>query len=120
VSLLIQLLETPYQLEPPINCLIRTEIQEIFNNLNHQRSTELYLITSKTGIHHVTQLLNAVLLKGYLPAQWKVAQIIPIPKPGKTHSSHELTSYPPISLLLIIFKILEKFKRAAPNSTKIN
>jgi hypothetical protein len=51
-------------------------------------------------------VFNAVLLKGYSSAQWKVAQIILIPKPGKP--PHELTSYCPISLLPIISKVLEK------------
>jgi hypothetical protein len=30
----------------------------------------------------------AVLLKGYFPAQWNVAQIILILKPGKPHHNH--------------------------------
>jgi hypothetical protein len=50
--------------------------------------------------------LNAVLLKGYFPAQWKVAQIILILKPGKP--PNELTSYQPISLLPTVSKVLEK------------
>jgi hypothetical protein len=41
------------------------------------------------GIKYLTHLFNAVLLKGYFPAQWKVAQIIPILKSGKPN---ELTS----------------------------
>jgi hypothetical protein len=45
-----------------------------------------------------------VLLKGYFPAQWKVAQIILILKPGKP--PNELTSYRPISLLPTVFEKL--------------
>jgi hypothetical protein len=54
------------------------------------------------------------LLKGYFPAQWKVAQIILILKPGKP--PNELTSYRPISLLPIISKVFEKIllKRLLP------
>jgi hypothetical protein len=57
---------------------------------------------------------NAVLLKGYFPAQWKVAQIILILKPGKP--PNELTSYRPISLLPIVSKVFEKIllKRLLP------
>jgi hypothetical protein len=100
---LIQLLETPYQLEPPTNHLKRAEVQGV-NSLNPKKSSGYNLITSKIlkelpiiGINYLTQLFNAVLLKGYFPALWKVAQIILILKPGKP--SNKLTSYRPISLL---------------------
>jgi hypothetical protein len=43
---------------------------------------------------------------GYFPAQWKVAQIILLLKPGKP--PHELTSYSPISLLPVVSKVFEK------------
>jgi hypothetical protein len=33
---LLQLLETPYQLEPPINRLKRAEFQEVINSTGHQ------------------------------------------------------------------------------------
>jgi hypothetical protein len=58
------------------------------------------------GIKYLTQLFNAVLLKGYFLAQWKVTQIINILKPGKLPS--ELTSYQPIYLLPIVSKVFEK------------
>jgi hypothetical protein len=45
-----------------------------------------------SGIHHLTQLFNAVLLKGFFLAQWKVAQTILIPKPEKSNQS-EPTEY---------------------------
>jgi hypothetical protein len=35
------------------------------------------------GVKYITQLLNASLLLGYFPNQWKVAQIILLLKPGK-------------------------------------
>jgi hypothetical protein len=67
-----------------------------------------------TGIKYLTQLFNAVLLKGYFLAQWKVAQIILILKPGKP--PNELTSYRPISLLPIVSTVFEKLllKRLLP------
>jgi hypothetical protein len=46
------------------------------------------------GIKYLIQLFNAVFLKGYFSAQWKVEQIILILKSGKP--PNELTSYRPI------------------------
>jgi hypothetical protein len=36
---LIELLETPYQLGPPINCLKRSEVQEVINSMNPKKSS---------------------------------------------------------------------------------
>jgi hypothetical protein len=58
------------------------------------------------GIKYLTQLFNAVLLKGYYLAQWKVTQIILSLKPGKP--PNELISYRPISFLPIASKVFEK------------
>jgi hypothetical protein len=58
------------------------------------------------GFQYLTQLFNAMLLHGYFPAQWKVAQMILIPKPGKP--PHAPSSYRPISLLPIASKVFEK------------
>jgi hypothetical protein len=73
---LVQLLETPYQLEPPINRLKRTEVQEVINRLNPKKSSGYDLITGKIlkelpiiGIKYRTQFFNSVVLKGYFPAQ---------------------------------------------------
>jgi hypothetical protein len=120
----MQLLETPYQLEQPImNRLKRAEVQEVINSPNPKKSLGYDLITGKIlnelpiiGIKYLTQLFNAVLLKGYFPAQRKVTQIILIlkPVPGKPN---ELTSYWPISLFLpIASKVFEKLllKRLLP------
>jgi hypothetical protein len=65
-------------------------------------------------IQYLTQFFNAILLRGYFPTQWKVAQIILIPKPGIP--PHKLSSYRPISLLPIVSKVFEKLllKRLLP------
>jgi hypothetical protein len=65
------------------------------------------------GIKYLTQLFSAVLIKGYFPAQWKVTQIILILTPGKPN---KVTSYWPISLLPIAYKVFEKLllKRLLP------
>jgi hypothetical protein len=91
---LIQLLETPYQLEPPINCLKRAEVQGVINSLNPNKSSGYKLITGKIlkefsiiGVKYLTQLFNAVLLKRYFLAQWKVTEIILILKQGNLLTS---------------------------------
>jgi hypothetical protein len=73
---LTQLLETPYQLEPPINRLKKAEVQEIINSLNPKKSPGHDLITGQIfkalptiGIKYFTQIFNAALLTGYFPAQ---------------------------------------------------
>jgi hypothetical protein len=61
----MQLLETPYQLEPPINRLRRVEVQEV-NSLYPKKSSGYNLITGKDlielpiiGIKY-TQLFNGL------------------------------------------------------------
>jgi hypothetical protein len=88
VTGLIQLLEIPYKLEPPINSIKRDKAQEVVSSLNPKKSSGYDLVTGKIleelpiiGIKYRTQLFNAVLLKGYFPTQWKVTQIILIFKP---------------------------------------
>jgi hypothetical protein len=104
-----QLLEIPCQ--PPINRLKSAEVQEVINSLNPKKSSGYDLVIGKIlklpviEIKYLTWLFN-VLLKGYFPAQWKVAQIIFILKSGKP--PNVLTSYQPINLLPIISKVFEK------------
>jgi hypothetical protein len=71
-------------------------------------------------IQYLTQLFNAILLRGYFPTHWKVAQIILIPKPGKP--PHQLSSYRPVSLLPIASKVFEKLllKRLLPQVEHAN
>jgi hypothetical protein len=117
----LQLLEIPYQLEPPINRLKIAEVQKVINNLYPKKSSGYDFITGKIlkelptiGIKCLTQLFNAVLLKGYFRAQWKVAQIILILKPGKP--PNKLTSFLPISFLPTVSTVFEKIllKRLLP------
>jgi hypothetical protein len=95
---ILQFLETPYQLEPPIPRLTRNDIQTAINHVNKKKSPGYDLITGKIlkglpiiGTKYLTQLFNAILLLNYFPTQWKVAQIILILKPGKP--PHALPSY---------------------------
>jgi hypothetical protein len=120
-EVLTQLLHTPNQPELPPNRFKKAEVQEIITSLNPKKSSGYDLITGRIlkelqpiATKHLTQLFNAALSKGYLPAQWKIAPIILISKPGKP--PNELTSYRPISLLPIISKVFEKLllKRILP------
>lgn len=58
------------------------------------------------GLNFLTHLFNAVLRTNYVSVQWKVAQIIMIPKPGKDLTSAK--SYRPVSLLSVLSKVFEK------------
>ena len=58
------------------------------------------------GVVFLTQLYNAILWRGYVPPQWKVAEIIVIQKPGKP--VEDMKSYRPISLLPVTSKVMKK------------
>jgi hypothetical protein len=79
--------------------------------MHPKKSPGYNLITGKIleeltiGIQYLTQLFNAVLLKRYFSAQWEVAEIILVLKPGKP--PHELASCRPISFLPIVSEIFE-------------
>lgn len=118
-----QFLETTHQLELPIKKFKTSEVKSIINsNLNPKKSPGYDLITGKILkelppkiIIFITQLFNAILRTSIYPMQWKVAQIVMIPKPGK--SPEEITAYRPISLLPIVSKVFEKLllKRLLPH-----
>jgi hypothetical protein len=98
---------------PPTNSNHQSTVsKEVINSLNPKKSSGYDLITRIilkelpiVGIKYLTQLFNSVLLKGYFPSRWKVAQIILILKTGKPN---ELTFYWPKRLLPIVSKIFEK------------
>jgi len=57
--------------------------------------------------HHImANLANSSMRLSHIPAQWKHADIVMIPKPGKNPTN--VTSYRPISLLSTMSKILER------------
>ena len=58
------------------------------------------------AINYLTQIFNLSLNQNIIPQIWKLAKIIPIPKPNKDPGIG--TSYRPISLLSPIAKIMEK------------
>jgi hypothetical protein len=102
-------------------------VQTIIKNLPLKKFPGYDLMTGKIlkelptpCIQYLTQLFNAILLRGYFPTQWKVAQIILIPKPGKP--PHQLSFYRPISLLPFVSKVFEKLllKRLLPLVEHVN
>jgi hypothetical protein len=58
------------------------------------------------GIKYITQFLNASLLLGFFPNQWKVAQIILLLNHGKP--PNVATSYRPIRLLATLSKVFQR------------
>ena len=58
------------------------------------------------GLAFLTSMFKTALNKNTIPHTWKLANIVPIPKPNK--DTDKGTSYRPISLLSVIAKILEK------------
>lgn len=61
---------------------------------------------SRKAIVQLTYIINAILKFSYFPQQWKIAEIIPILKPGKPDTKP--VSYRPISLLPTTTKVTEK------------
>ena len=53
----------------------------------------------------ITRLFQLCFNKGHMPAQWKVADVIPCHKKGDKHSS---SNYRPISLLSVLSKVMER------------
>ena len=51
-------------------------------------------------------IVNAIIKTQYYPSQWKVASIVPIPKPNKDKNNP--SHYRPISLLNVLSKITDK------------
>ena len=53
-------------------------------------------------------LMNEIWETGDLPSIWKLANVIPIPKPGKDHS--EPSKYRPISITSCVCKTMERIQ----------
>lgn len=111
---ILDYLDSPLQMELPLQKFSVKEIKNcIKNDLNVKKSPGYDMITGKVikelpdkAVRIMTFIFNACLRVQYFPAQWKVAQIILLLKPGK--NPEEVASYRPISLLPIMSKIFEK------------
>ena len=115
-------LETPHQMSPPIKKITMAEVKvTIVNHINPKKAPGYELITGRLlreipeeTIRLITMIFNSMTRIGYFPSQWKIANIIVIPKPGKP--PEEVQSYRPISLLPMLSKVFEKLllKRLRP------
>lgn len=115
-------LESPQQMSLPISPFKPSEVKQIIDSdLNAKKAPGYDLITGKLlkelprkGIVFLALIFNAVLRLQIVPSQWKVAQIVTVPKPGKP--PNQVSSYRPISLLPVTSKVFEKLflKRLMP------
>lgn len=105
-------------LQTPIDCskvkLTKpNEIVEIIKKLPNQKAPGIDEIDNKMiknlpkkAIVQLMYIINAILLLGHYPQQWKMAIVAPIPKPNKDLS--DPINYRPISLLNSLSKICEQ------------
>lgn len=89
------------------------EIKSLLQSLKNRKSPGIDLITnralkniSKKALVLLNNIFNACFKLNYFPKDWKVAQIIAIPKPNKNNSNP--SNYRPISLLSSLSKVFEK------------
>lgn len=107
-------LNSPLQMDVPIKNFSISEVKTATNQqLNPKKTPGHDKITGKLlqelsskGYRYITYLFNGILRTCCFPEQWKMAQIILIPKPGKDQNRVE--SYRPISLLPVMSKLFEK------------
>ena len=99
------------------------KIKLYFTSSNNEEYNSLFNITELKGtatgpddIHYqmlkhlpetaLDTLFNGTWTTGVFPESWRLATIIPIPKPGKDHA--EPTNYRPIALTSCLCKTLER------------
>lgn len=99
--------------ELPIKFILPSEVKRIVKKLPSRKAPGRDAIPnivlrelSSKGIAYLTSIFNASLRLGYFPAEWKSADVIVFPKPGKP--KHDPSSYRPISLLSGVSKLFEK------------
>jgi hypothetical protein len=110
---LLHTIDAPNRQNNPVKKLKISEVKAMINRLRPTKAPGYDLITGRIlkelpdiGIKAITYIYNSILRTGYFPAQWKVSQIIPLPKPGKP--AEDVTSCKPISLLPILSKLFKK------------
>ena len=60
----------------------------------------------ETALDTLLHIFNGIWTTGVFPKSWRLATVIPIPKPGKDHA--EPTNYRPIALTSCLCKTLER------------
>ena len=91
--------------------LTTSQVQEAIKqskNNNSQGPDKLNIrhLKRPLGLTFLTSMFKTALHKNIIPHTWKLANIVPIPKPNK--HTDKGTSYRPISLLSVIAKPLER------------
>ena len=88
-------------------------VQQLIKKLPNEKAPGPDKITTQQlknlpmkSIVQLYYILKSCLQTSYFPDPWKVAKVLPVPKPGKSKS--DLRNYRPISLLSHISKILER------------
>lgn len=119
---IIKFLDSPIPMDVPITNFSIREVHSAINKEINQKkapgydqiSGKMVKELSEKGKRFITYLMNALLRTCCFPKQWKMAQIILIPKPGK--DINYAASYRPISLLPVMAKLFEKLltKRLRP------
>ena len=66
----------------------------------------------ETALDTLLHIFNGILTTGVFPESWRLATIIPIPKPGKDHT--EPANYRPIALTSCLCKTLERMINKRP------
>ena len=101
-----------HQMDLPLKRTSITEITTVIKSLKRNKtpsydliSTNILLQLPQRAIEFLMHIYNACLTRCFFPDQWKVAEVIMIPKPGKDEKF--VDSYRPISLLSTLSKILE-------------
>jgi len=87
-------LDSPFQLSPPIQPFKFSEVKHfVLKTINPKKSPGLDLINGKLlqelprkGLMLLTFIFNAILRIEYFPSQWKVAQLVVVPKTRKATS----------------------------------
>ncbi|KAJ8737403.1 hypothetical protein PYW07_000674 [Mythimna separata] len=107
------ILNQDLQLCLPLRPTSPRELSRLIFTMNSNKAPGFDLITPKIlkelprkGLVFLTTLINASLRTSYVPALWKISQIVMIHKPGKP--ANEASSYRPISLTPVLSKLWEK------------
>lgn len=94
-----------------------TEVSNTIKSLKNNKAAGSDMISAKVlknlprkAIVFLIKLINGILCTGHFPSQWKIAKVIPLPKPGKDPA--RLTNYRPISLLTHLSKVVEKIVKS--------
>lgn len=108
-----EFLDIPCQMELPIRHIRPNEVSNEIKYLQNNKSpgydkidAKTVKLLSKKSVLFLTLIFNSILRLHHFPSQWKCAEIIMINKPNKPENT--ITSYRPISLLVVFSKIFEK------------